>query len=51
MSYVREWESIVAGLTRGGPMPASIYDGRQSAAVIQAALRSAEEGRAVDPAA
>lgn len=51
MSYVREWEAIVAALTRGGPMPASIHDGRQAAAVLQAALRSAEEGRAVAPAA
>jgi UDP-N-acetylglucosamine 3-dehydrogenase len=51
MSYVREWESIVAALTRGDPMPASIHDGRQAAAVLQAALRSAEEGRAVAPPA
>jgi predicted dehydrogenase len=51
MSYLRQWESIVAALTHGGPMPASIHDGRQAAAVLQAALQSAEEGRAVAPAA
>jgi predicted dehydrogenase len=51
MSYVHEWKTIVEALTRGGPLPASIHDGRQAAAVLQAALRSTEEGRAVAPVA
>ena len=51
MSYVHEWETIVEALTRGGPLPASIHDGRQAAAVLHAALRSTEEGRAVAPSA
>ena len=49
MSYVYEWQRILEALARGGPMPASIYDGRQAAAVLQAAVRSAAEGRAVAP--
>jgi predicted dehydrogenase len=50
MSYGRQWEGIVEALTRGGPVPATVHDGRQAAAVLQAALRSAEEARAVAPA-
>ena len=49
MSYVHEWQRILEALARGGPMPASIHDGRQAAAVLQAAVRSAAEGRAVAP--
>ncbi len=51
LSYVHQWEAIVAALTGGGAPPASVHDGRQAAAVLQAALRSTEEGRAVAPTA
>jgi predicted dehydrogenase len=51
LSYVHQWEAIVAALTGGGAPPASVQDGRQAAAVLQAALRSTEEGRAVAPTA
>jgi len=51
LSYTHQWQTIVEAVTRGGPMPASIHDGRQAAAVLQAAVRSAEEGRALAPAA
>lgn len=47
MSYTHEWERIVAALRGGGPMPATVYDGRQAAAIVMAALRSAEQGSAV----
>jgi predicted dehydrogenase len=50
LSYVHQWEAIVAALTGGGAPPASIHDGRQAAAVLHAALRSIEEGQAVAPA-
>jgi predicted dehydrogenase len=49
MSYVREWEGVIEAITGGGPPRATLHDGRQAAAVLQAALRSAEEGRAVAP--
>lgn len=44
MSYVHEWERILSAISGGGPMPASVEDGRQAAAAVLAALRSAEEG-------
>jgi predicted dehydrogenase len=43
MSYVHEWERIVTALRDGGTMPASVYDGRQAAAIVLAALRSSDE--------
>jgi myo-inositol 2-dehydrogenase / D-chiro-inositol 1-dehydrogenase len=43
MSYVHEWRHIVAALRTGGAMPASVYDGRQAAAVVAAALESSHE--------
>jgi predicted dehydrogenase len=49
MSYVREWESVVEAVTGGGAPRATLHDGRQAAAVLQAALQSAKEGRAVAP--
>jgi predicted dehydrogenase len=49
MSYVREWESAVEAITGGGAPRATLHDGRQAAAVLQAAMRSAREGRAVAP--
>jgi predicted dehydrogenase len=49
MSYVREWEGVVEAIASGGPPPATLHDGRQAAAVLHAALRSAKEGRAVAP--
>jgi predicted dehydrogenase len=51
LSYVHQWEAIVAALGSGAAMPASIHDGRQAAAVLQAAQRSIEDGGAVAPAA
>jgi predicted dehydrogenase len=51
MSYRYEWERIVAALRDGSPMPASVHDGRQAAAITLAALRSSEVGAAVAPAA
>jgi predicted dehydrogenase len=47
MSYVHQWERIVAGLRGGVPMPATVHDGRQAAEIVLAALRSAEQGTAV----
>lgn len=49
MSYVHQWKDIVAALTHRAPLPASISDGRQAAAVLHAALRSTETRRAVAP--
>ena len=49
MSYVHEWEHIVMALRSGAAMPATVHDGRQSTAVVLAALRSAEQGSAVSP--
>ena len=51
LSYAHQWQAIVEALTLGGPLPASIHDGRQAAAVLQAAVRSTEEGRPVAPVA
>ena len=51
LSYVHQWETIVEALTHGGPLPASLHDGRQAAAVLQAAIRSTEAGRPVAPTA
>jgi predicted dehydrogenase len=50
-SYVHQWEAIVEAVTSGGPVPASIHDGRQAAAVLQAAMQSTDAGRAVAPTA
>jgi UDP-N-acetylglucosamine 3-dehydrogenase len=47
MSYAHEWERIVAALRNGDSMPASVHDGRQAAAIVLAALRSAEQGSSV----
>jgi predicted dehydrogenase len=47
LSYVREWEAILGAVAGGGALAATLHDGRQAAAVVQAALRSAGEGRAV----
>ena len=46
-SYVYEWECIVAALATGNPMPASVHDGRQAVRIVEAALRSSQENRAV----
>ena len=46
-SYVHEWERIARALVTGQPMPASVYDGRQAARIVDAALRSSEEGTVV----
>jgi myo-inositol 2-dehydrogenase / D-chiro-inositol 1-dehydrogenase len=43
LSYAHQWSAILAALADGGPMPASVQDGRQAAAVIDAALRSSLE--------
>jgi predicted dehydrogenase len=51
MSYVRQWEHIVAALESGAAMPATAGDGRQAAGVVAAAHRSAEQGGAVSLAA
>ena len=51
LSDAHQWQAIVEALTLGGPLPASIHDGRQAAAVLQAAVRSTEEGRPVAPVA
>lgn len=47
LSYVTEWEAIVAAVGSGSPVPASVHDGRQAAAIVLAALRSVEQGSAV----
>lgn len=44
MSYALQWARIVAAVRDGGPVPASLHDGRQAVRIIRAALRSAEEG-------
>ena len=49
MSYGYQWARIAAALKDGGPMPASVHDGRQAAGVLDAALRSLEEGAEVSP--
>ena len=50
LSYVHEWRRIVAALASGEPMPATVEDGRQAAAVTLAALQSAAGGGLVVPA-
>ena len=47
MSYVHEWRGILEALAHDGPMPATLHDGRQAAAVLQAAARSAVEARPI----
>lgn len=47
MSYVHEWQRIAEALREGGPMPATVADGRQAAAVLAAAMQSEAEGTAV----
>jgi predicted dehydrogenase len=46
MSYVRQWEQILESLRTGGPMPASVHDGRQAARIVLAALESSQAGAA-----
>jgi myo-inositol 2-dehydrogenase / D-chiro-inositol 1-dehydrogenase len=50
LSYRHEWSRIVSALASGNPMPASVADGRQAAAVVLAALQSAGDGGVVTPA-
>ncbi len=50
MSYAHQWARVVAALRSGDSMPASVHDGRQAAAIVLAALRSAEQGAPVSPA-
>ena len=50
LSYAHQWERILRALAGGGPMPASIQDGRQAAAAVLAALRSISDGGAASPA-
>jgi predicted dehydrogenase len=49
MSYRHQWARILAALATGDSMPASIDDGRQAAAIVSAALRSAAEGGVATP--
>ena len=45
LSYRRQWERILRALADGSPMPATVEDGRQAAAIVLAALRAASDGR------
>jgi predicted dehydrogenase len=47
LSYQHQWERIVKALRDGGPMPASVEDGREAARVVTAALSSSREGSPV----
>jgi predicted dehydrogenase len=47
LSYQHQWERIVKALHDGGPMPASVEDGREAARVVLAALSSSQDGSAV----
>jgi myo-inositol 2-dehydrogenase / D-chiro-inositol 1-dehydrogenase len=47
MSYVHQWERILAALRERGAMPASVHDGRQAAAIVLAALQASRGGAAV----
>ena len=49
LSYRHEWERIAAALRDRGPLPATVADGRQAAAVLAAALLSEAEGGAIVP--
>ena len=44
LSYRHEWERIVQALHAGGPMPATVEDGRAAVRVVLAAAGSAAEG-------
>lgn len=44
LSYVHQWEHILAAVADGTPVPATVEDGRRSASVVLAALQSASEG-------
>jgi predicted dehydrogenase len=44
LSYARAWGAIRSAIVSGGPMPATVEDGRRSLAVVLAALRSAADG-------
>ena len=46
-SYARQWERIIGALATGESMPASMDDGRQAARIVNAALRSSQEGNVV----
>jgi predicted dehydrogenase len=46
-SYFHQWVRIVEALRAGGPMPASVDDGREAVRIVLAALRSSQEGNAV----
>jgi predicted dehydrogenase len=46
-SYLLQWERIVEALRAGGPMPASVADGREAVRIVLAALRSSQEGNVV----
>jgi len=46
-SYCHQWEGILEALRAGGPMPASVDDGRVAVRIVLAALRSSQEGKAV----
>ncbi len=46
-SYAREWKRIVGALATGRPMPASVQDGREAFRIVEAALKSSQEGRIV----
>jgi predicted dehydrogenase len=47
LSYVQEWERIIAALHSGGPMPASAEDGRQAVRIVLAAVTSSQTGAPV----
>jgi predicted dehydrogenase len=49
LSYARAWSAIRSAIASGGPMPATLDDGRRSLAVVLAALRSAAEGGVTVP--
>ncbi len=46
-SYFHQWKCILEALRAGGPMPASVDDGRAAARIVLAALRSSQEGSVV----
>jgi predicted dehydrogenase len=46
-SYFHQWKHILEALRAGGPMPASVDDGRAAARIVLAALRSSQEGSVV----
>jgi myo-inositol 2-dehydrogenase / D-chiro-inositol 1-dehydrogenase len=46
-SYAHQWERILEAIRHGGPVPASIEDGREAARIVLAALHSSQHGGAV----